>query len=262
MLLEAVYHRYGYDFRHYARASLTRRINHLFQRSGLKHLSEMIPKVLHEELFFDQFLNHMSITVTEMFRDPYFFAAIREKVIPALRTYPFIKIWHAGCSTGEEVYSMAIALKEEEFYDRSQIYATDYNKKSLFIAQEGIYSISYMQQYIDNYNKAGGKCSLSDYCFAKYKSVKMSDSLKENITFAHHNLTTDGVFGEMNLIICRNTLIYFDRTLQDRVLNLFADSLCYGGFLCLGTKETLDFSTVKNQFETLSKREKIFKKIT
>ena len=261
ILLEGIFRRWGYDFRHYAHASLKRRLMHRLGLSGLNHLSEMLPKLLHEEEFFNLLLKDLSVTVTEMFRDPHFYVALRSQVVPVLRTYPFIKVWHAGCATGEEVYSMAILLKEEGLYDRTQFYATDYNNQSLEIARQGIVSLDDIQAYTANYNAAGGKASFSDYYHAKYGSAKMNGALRENITFAHHNLVTDGAFGEMNLIVCRNVLIYFDNTLQNRVLSLFCDSLCHRGYLCLGTKETIDFSAIRDRFETIAGKDRIFRTV-
>ena len=259
ILLEGIFRRWGYDFRHYARASLQRRLKHRLGLSGLKHLSDMLPKLLHEEDFFNLLLKDLSVTVTEMFRDPRFYGALRKTVVPVLKTYPFIKVWHAGCATGEEVYSMAILFKEEGLYDRTQFYATDYNSQSLEIARQGMYPLDNIRAYTANYNAAGGKASFSDYYHAKYGSAKMNEALKENITFAYHNLVTDGVFGEMNLIVCRNVLIYFDSSLQDRALSLFCDSLCHRGYLCLGTKETIEFSAVSDRFETVAGKDRIFR---
>jgi len=261
ILLEGIFRRWGYDFRHYARASLKRRLQHRLALSGLNHLSEMLPKILHEEEFFNLLLKDLSVTVTEMFRDPHFYVALREQVVPVLRTYPFIKVWHAGCATGEEVYSTAILLNEEGLYDRTQFYATDYNNQSLEIARQGMYPLDNIRAYTANYHAAGGKASFSDYYHAKYGSAKLNEALKENVTFAHHNLVTDGAFGEMNLIVCRNVMIYFDGTLQDRALSLFCDSLCHRGYLCLGTKETIDFSAVSDRFEAVAGKERIFRMV-
>ncbi|PCI24516.1 MAG: chemotaxis protein CheR [SAR324 cluster bacterium] len=260
LLLEGIFRRHGYDFKHYARASLKRRLEAIVSRQNLNHISEILPRVLYDHDFMNDFVKGMSVTVTEMFRDPFVYRAIRKLVIPFLKTFPFIKVWHAGCATGEEVYSMAILLKEEGFYDRTQIYATDFNRSSLRIAQEGIYSIKDMKQFTQNYYKAGGKTSFSNYLYSKYESAKIQDSLKKNILFSHHNLVADGVFGEMNLIICRNVLIYFDMDLQNRVLSLFHNSLCHGGILCLGSKESIRFSSVWPKFEVIAEKEKIFKK--
>ena len=260
LLLEGILRRYGYDFRHYAQASLKRRLRRSMQRADLEQTSQMIPMVLHDEEFFDALLRDLSITVTEMFRDPDFYQAVRRKVVPVLKTYPFIKIWHPGCATGEEVYSMAIVLQEEGFLQRSQIYATDFNTHSLKVAREGIYPLERMQKFAHNYEQSGGTASFSDYYEARYGAARLAEPLRRNITFAYHNLVADGVFGEMNLIVCRNVLIYFDRHLQDRVLGLFSDSLCRRGFLCLGTKETVEFSTANNSFELLSRKQKVYQK--
>lgn len=260
LLLEGILRRYGYDFRHYAQASLKRRLRRSMQRADLEQTSQMIPMVLHDEEFFDALLRDLSITVTEMFRDPDFYQAVRRKVVPVLKTYPFIKIWHPGCATGEEVYSMAIVLQEEGFLQRSQIYATDFNTHSLKVAREGIYPLERMQKFAHNYEQSGGAASFSDYYEARYGAARLTEPLRRNITFAYHNLVADGVFGEMNLIVCRNVLIYFDRHLQDRVLGLFSDSLCRRGFLCLGTKETVEFSTVNDRFELLSRKQKVYQK--
>jgi len=260
LLLEAVFQRYGYDFRHYASASLTRRISIQLRRQKIKHISELIPVLLHNKEAFDLFLQDMSITVTDMFRNPPFFKELRNLIVPKLKTWPYVKIWCAGCATGEEVYSLAILLKEENFYDRCQIYATDYNKRSLSIAKDGIYSLSKIKNYTANYNKSGAKASFSDYYHAKYDGGKINEELKKNIVFSHHNLVSDSAFGEMNLILCRNVLIYFNQTLQNRVLDLYEKSLCPGGFLCLGAKESLNFSSVEKKFEPVDKKKNIYRK--
>ena len=260
LLLEGILRRHGYDFRHYARASLKRRVASLMTKVDVAQISEVIPQILRDDAVFNAFLKEMSVTVTEMFRDPNFYSAVRKKIVPYLTTYPVVKIWHAGCATGEEVYSMAILLKEEGLYDRAQIYATDFNNESLDKAKEGIYPLDKMKGFMASHNKSAPKSSFSDYYHAKYASAKMADALKERITFANHNLVTDGVFGEMNLIVCRNVLIYFDKNLQNRVLKLFRDSLSHRGFLCLGTKESLDFSDVAGDFEPIAIRERIFQK--
>jgi len=261
LLQEALFRFHGYDFRHYARASLTRRIDLQLRRNGLRNVSELIPLLLHDEAAFERFLSDMSISVTDMFRDPQFFRQLRETVVPKLKTWPFIKIWCAGCATGEEVYSLAILLSEENFYDRSLIYATDYNRRSLAAAEEGIYSSAKIKKYTANYNNSGARDSFANYYHAKYDLARMNEGLRKNIVFSHHNLATDSVFGEMNLILCRNVLIYFDQELQNRVLELFSASLCPGGFLCLGSKESLQFSSVADQFEAIAKKENIYRKI-
>ncbi len=260
LLLEAIYREKGYDFRQYARASLVRRLNLQLKRHGLTHYSELIPLLLHTDIAFESFLKEMSITVTDMFRDPLFYKQFRELVVPKLKSWPFVKIWCAGCATGEEVYSLAIVLKEENFYDRCQIYATDYNNNSLHIAKEGIYPLAKLKQYSENYNKSGARSSFADYYHANYNGAKITESLKKKIVFSHHNLVRDSIFGEMNVVFCRNVMIYFNKDLQNRVLSLFTESLCHGGFLCLGTKETLQFSCVAKAFEVVADQEKIFKK--
>jgi chemotaxis protein methyltransferase CheR len=260
LFLEAIYQRYGYDFRHYARASVSRRARHVLAKLGYKKLSELIPLLLHDEALAFQIIYDFSITVTEMFRDPDFYQALRHSVTPYLQTYPFIKIWIAGCATGEEVYSLAILLKEEGLYDRATIYATDFNETALKKASEGIYPLKEVQQYTGNYQKSGGLRSFSEYYHAEYSSAIMDAGLKTNITFAHHNLVTDSVFSEVQVVFCRNVLIYFDRTLQNWVLNTLANSLSRGGFLCLGTKETLELSSVYDQFKTVDQKERIYQK--
>jgi chemotaxis protein methyltransferase CheR len=260
LLLDGIRDRWGYDFTHYSYASLKRRLEHVRDEAGFTRFTELLDRVLHDQRFFDGLLKHMSITVTEMFRDPPFYRAVREKVIPVLKTFPFVKIWHPGCATGEEVYSMAILLHEENFLDRARIYATDFNKHSLDAAEKGVYAAKNMESYAANYHASGGRQDFAGYYSSGYELAKIKDSLKERITFSYHNLVTDGVFGEMNLISCRNVLIYFDKILQDKVLSLFADSLRHGGFLCLGAKETLNFSSVKKQFEPVDGKQKIYRK--
>lgn len=260
LLLEAIFQRYGYDFRNYSKAHIRRRVLQRYSKSDFKNISAMLHSLIYDPMFFDKFLEDLSINVTEMFRDPSFFIAIRTHVIPQLETYPHIKLWHAGCATGEEAYSMAIILKEEELYKKSQIYATDFSTTVLEKAKEGIVSKDLIKQYTGNYQKSGGKESFSQYYAAKYDYAKLSHSLKEKIIFAEHNLVTDSVFGEMNIIVCRNVLIYFNKQLQEKVVRLFYDSLCPGGFLCLGSKETLQFSALSNKFDMVDKKEKIYKK--
>ena len=260
LLLEAIYLKYGYDFRDYSRISVKRRILHRLATSGMKSLSEMQYHILYDVSFFKQLLLDLSISVTEMFRDPSFYQMLRKEVIPILKTYPFIKIWHAGCSSGEEVYSMAILLKEEGIYKRAQIYATDFNDVVLQKAKKGIYSVEQVKEYTTNYQQAGGKTSFVDYYTAKHDSIIMDRSLKEHIVFANHNLETDGVFGEMHLILCRNVLIYFNKVLQNRVIKLLHDSLCRHGILCLGSKENIRFSAYSDHFTNIAAKEKIYRK--
>jgi chemotaxis protein methyltransferase CheR len=260
MLLHGIRSRYGYDFSHYSRASLKRRLERALAQARLERLSELLDRMFHDETYLEEFLKIMSVTVTEMFRNPDFYQAVREQVVPVLKTYPFIKIWHAGCATGEEVYSMALLLHEEGFLDRARIYATDYNKHTLDAASRGVYSARHMATYAANYYAAGGHGSFPDYYSDGYELAKFKDFLKERITFSYHNLVTDGVFGEMNLICCRNVLIYFDRTLQDQVLGKFAESLRHGGFLCLGNRESLNFTAVKSLFAPVDKAQRIYQK--
>lgn len=260
LLVEAIYQKYGYDFRNYGKAHLVRRVRHRLGMSDYKNISEMIHAVLYNESFFHQILLDLSINVTEMFRDPGFYLAVRREVIPLLKTYPFVKIWHAGCSSGEEVYSMAIILKEEGLLHKTQLYATDFNQVILKHAKEAIYPVSRIREYTKNYQNAGGKRSFSDYYDASYDSVKLSEDLKKNIVFADHNLVTDSVFGEMNMIVCRNVLIYFNKHLQAKVIKLFQDSLVKGGFLCLGSKESLSGGKHADGFENVVASEKIYAK--
>ena len=261
LLIKAIDERYDYDFSHYARSSFRRRVEKKISTLDIEHISQLIPLLLHDRDFFNDLLRNFSITVTEMFRDPEFFKDIRTILIPKLKTYPFIRIWHAGCATGEEVYSMAIMLKEADLLDHCQIYATDYNCDAIKIAERGIYPLELMAGYSNNYHKAGGIGEFSDHYRSQYQSAKFHDSLKKNITFANHNLVSDGVFGEMHVIICRNVMIYFDPTLQNHVYTLFRDSLVHRGFLCLGSKDSVDYSSVAEQFETLSGKNRIFQKL-
>ncbi|MFZ4591160.1 MAG: CheR family methyltransferase [Ignavibacteria bacterium] len=262
LLLEAIYGRYGYDFRDYARATVERRSRLFAKNTGLKSISELIPRIMRDEIFFERLVKEFSITVTELFRDPSSYKELKLKVFPILKTYPFIKIWHAGCATGEEVYSLAILLKQEGLYDKATIYATDFNDEALEVAKNGIYSIDNMKQCTANYLAAGGTDALSDYYYAKHESVIFDKALRKNVMFANHNLTTDGIFGEMHLVMCKNVLIYFNKTLQNKVLNLFCDSLIHSGYLCLGSKESILFTDVENKFENIDKGERIFRKIT
>ncbi|MBA3015759.1 MAG: protein-glutamate O-methyltransferase CheR [Proteobacteria bacterium] len=260
LLLEAIFRRYGYDFRHYARASIERRIRHGMERLKCETVSELIGRILHEPDTFQDLIDSFSITITEMFRDPEVYSLLRTKVIPYLATYPFIKVWHAGCASGEEVYSLAIVLLEEGILERTTIYATDFNEAELLKARDGIYPNARLTDYSRNYLTSGGRRTLADYYFAEYDSVIMAKFLRERITFARHNLASDQVFGEMHLIVCRNVMIYFDRTLQDRVLTLFDDSLIGNGFLCLGTKESLLFSTLAGKYRELDRHLKVYRK--
>ena len=260
LFLESVYRRYGYDFRQYARASARRRIKRILSATNYQHVSELIPRILYDDEFAQSAIYNFSITVTEMFRDPDFFRMVRETVLPYLKTYPFIKVWVAGCATGEEVYSLAILLCEEGLSDRVTIFATDFNETALQRAREGIYPLKEMQQYTANYQHSGGNASFANYYHAEYGSAIVDQSLKANITFANHNLVTDGIFSEVHLIFCRNVLIYFNRDLQERALGILAGSLSHTGFLCLGTKETLDYSGIRSQFRLINPAQRIYQK--
>ncbi|MGL1932605.1 MAG: protein-glutamate O-methyltransferase CheR [Desulfotalea sp.] len=262
VLIEAIRLRYGHDFRHYAEASLHRRIRHCLKESGYHTIAEMIPLIIHDPKYFTHFFHSLTVNVTEMFRDPSFFQTLRQKVIPYLKTFPFVKIWSVGCSTGQEVYSLAILLREEGLCEkRVLIYATDFNDEVLDIAKQAIYSAEDIRKWTKSYQDAGGGKSFSDYYHADYDSVILDQSLKKNIVFANHNLVTDSVFGEMNLILCRNVLIYFNRELQNQALNLFDQSLCENGFLCLGNKESIKFSMIGNLYNNVAGRERVFQKI-
>jgi len=261
MLIEAVYLQYNYDFRDYTGASQKRRVLHALREMGCDSISALQARVMHDPAAFSQLLQYLTIPVTEMFRDPAFFAALRENVVPFLKTYPSLKIWVAGCSTGQEVYSMAIMLREEGLLDRSILYATDINPESLETAKRGVFPLEQMQLYTENYQAAGGKRAFSDYYTAAYGGALFDKSLVENVTFADHSLSTDSVFSETQLISCRNVMIYFNKRLQDRVFGLFHESLCHRGFLALGSKESIDFSAYAGQFEPLVKRERIYRKM-
>lgn len=260
LLLEAIYQRYGYDFRSYSRASLQRRVEQHLLLKQCRHTGELIHNILHKGEAFAALLSDLTINVTEMFRDPDFYRAFREKVVPVLKTHPFLKIWHAGCATGEEIYSMAILLKEEGLYDRCQIYATDIDKEVLEKAKKGIYSVADLRKYTENYQKAGGKAAMSDYYTAKYDNVILDPRLKKNVIFADHDLATDQVFGEMQVIFCRNVMIYFNGELQKRVFQLFHDSLDIGGTLCLGSKESLRCASCASDFDIIDKAQRIYRK--
>jgi chemotaxis protein methyltransferase CheR len=259
-LLEAIFNRYGYDFRGYARASIERRTRQFLSGSGCADVSELIARVVQDEDLFSRLVQYYSVAVTEMFRDPAVYRGIREQVVPLLRTWPHIRVWCAGCATGEEVYSLSILLKEEGLYDRVTIYATDFNDASLDLARKGVYSTERVQEATRNYQRTGGLEPFSAYYHARYGAAVMDASLRERVTFATHNLVSDGIFGEMHLILCRNVLIYFKRELQNRVLELFSDSLVYGGFLCLGSMEDIQFTSVRGLYRPVDEKARVFKK--
>lgn len=260
LLLEGIYRHYGFDFRSYAYASIRRRLWKRIEDEGLRTVSELQARVLHEPPLMERLLLDLSINVTAMFRDPMFYRAFREQVVPILRTYPFIRVWHAGCATGEEVYSMAILLQEEGLYDRCRIYATDINEVVLQRAKEGIFPLDRMQEYTENYIAAGGTRAFSDYYLAKYGGAIFDESLRRNIVFSQHNLVTDRSFSEFNVVLCRNVLIYFDKTLQAKVHGLFYESLAMFGVLSLGSKESLRFSPFEECYEQINGPEKIYRK--
>lgn len=260
LLLDAIYLKYHYDFRAYAGSSLRRRLRTAMERFGCATLSQLQDKVLHDPATFPALLDYLTVQVSEMFRDPSYFKALRDTVVPMLRTYPSLKLWVAGCSAGEEVYSLAILLHEEGLLERSLIYATDINAHALQKAEAGVYEIDRIAGFTDNYQKSGGRGSLSKYYTAAYGRAVFDKALKKHMVFSDHSLATDSVFAEMNLVSCRNVLIYFNRELQDRALGLFHDSLCRKGFLGLGSKEALRFSTYADHFDEVVREDRIFQK--
>ncbi|HLK57258.1 MAG TPA: protein-glutamate O-methyltransferase CheR [Chthonomonadaceae bacterium] len=261
MLLEAIYLHYGYDFREYARASLKRRILQSMQQERVETISGLQERVLHDPVCMERFLLTLSIHVTSLFRDPEFFLLFRRQVVPMLNTYPFLRIWHAGCSTGEEVYSMAILLEEEGLYDRCRIYATDMNDAVLQKAREGIFPVQIAAQGAANYTKAGGMRSLSEYYTSAYGNAIFRASLRDNLVFSQHNLALDGSFNEFHVILCRNVMIYFAKPLQQRVHHLLYDSLARFGILGLGSKENIQFTPHESDYEQLSSGYKLYRRI-
>ena len=260
LLLEALYSRYHYDFRNYAMASLKRRLKRAREQLGFETISALQDRLLHDAAVLPRLLGYLTVQVSEMFRDPSYFRAIREKVVPHLKTYPSLKIWVAGCSGGEELYSLVILFREEGLEQKTLFYATDINQEALRQAEASFYSIDRIQLFTENHRKSGGKSSLSDYYSAAYGKASFDKSLRQQVVFSDHSLVTDAVFGEMHLISCRNVLIYFDRLLQDRALGLFADSLARKGFLGLGSKESLRFSDHAGSFAEFVREEKIYQR--
>ena len=252
---------YGYDFTNYSKASVKRRINRLFSIDRFPSFAEMRYRFRSDKNYLNRFVESISVNVTEMFRDPMFYQVLRNDVLPQLATYPYIRIWHAGCATGEEVYSMAILLKELNLLHKSLLYATDINQDSLEKARQGIVPLNNMKLYSENYIRSGGTRAFSNYYSASYDRAKLNDELKSKMVFAMHNLVSDGSFNEFQLILCRNVLIYFNKNLQDKVIRLFDNSLEKLGFLALGTKETLRFTDVEKRFRQLDGKEKIWRKI-
>jgi chemotaxis protein methyltransferase CheR len=260
LLLEALYQRYHYDFRNYAMSSIRRRLRQAREQLGFATISAMQERVLHDPDMLPRMLRYLTVQVSEMFRDPTYFRAIREKVVPHLRTYPSLKIWIAGCSTGEELYSFVILFREEGLEERTLFYATDINPEALAQAEAGVYELDRLRLFTENHQQAGGKTSLSDYYQTGYNRCVFDKSLKRNVVFSDHSLVTDQVFGEMQYVSCRNVMIYFDRDLQDRAVSLFRDALPRNGFLGLGSKETLRFSRHEDAFQDFVREEKIYRR--
>ena len=260
LLMEAIYAKYSHDFRDYSGSSQKRRVLYALQQLECDTISTLQSRVLHDPSAFQKLLDILTIPFSEMFRDPSYFLALRQHVVPVLRTYPSLKVWIAGCSTGEEVYSMAILLREEGLLERTMVYATDINPASLDKARQGIFQAASVQDFTANYQASGGTGAFSDYYTAAYNAVRFDRTLVDNVTFADHSLATDHVFSEMHLVCCRNVLIYFKRNLQDRALGLFHESLCHRGFLGLGSKESLDFSAFADRFDPVVKSERLFRK--
>ena len=260
LLLDALYRHYHYDFRHYARASIKRSLLQARDKWGFDSISAIQSAVLHDETMLPQLLDFLTVQVSEMFRDPGYFRALREQVVPHLRTYPSLKVWVAGCSNGEELYSLAILFAEEGLAQRTIFYATDINPAALKAAQAGIYPMDRIRLFTENHQLSGGRSSLSDYYTANYDRAIFDKSLRERTVFSDHSLVTDAAFGEMHLISCRNVLIYFDRALQDRAVGLFGESLARGGFLGIGSKESLRFSNQAAAFAPFVREQKIYRR--
>jgi len=260
LLLEALHQRYHYDFRHYAQASIRRRLRQARQQLGFATFSAMQEALLHDEAMLPRLLSYLTVQVSEMFRDPSYFRALREEVVPHLRTYPSLKVWIAGCSGGEELYSLVILFREEGLEDRTLFYATDISQDALDTAARGIYALDRIALFTENHRASGGRSSLSDYYTTAYGSAAFDKTLRDRVVFSDHSLVTDAVFAEMHLISCRNVMIYFDRMLQDRAIDLFRNSLVRGGFLGLGAKESIRFSAHANAFSDFVRTEKIYQR--
>ncbi|MEL1244536.1 protein-glutamate O-methyltransferase CheR [Flavobacterium sp. DGU11] len=260
VLINEIYEYYGYDFSGYSLASFKRRIDRLYNLDRFESFTEFLSRVRTDSVYFQRMVEEITVNVTEMFRDPLFYKVLRTELLPVLATKPFIRIWHAGCSTGEEVYSMAIMLEEAGLLHKSLLYATDLNPTVLDTAKIGVFNLRMMKQYSENYIASGGKKDFSDYYTAQYGLAKFGEELSEKMVFSQHNLVSDRSFNEFDLILCRNVMIYFDKDLQDRALSLFDESLSKLGYLALGTKETIKFSDLKIRYEQVNK-EKIWKKI-
>jgi chemotaxis protein methyltransferase CheR len=259
-LVTAIMQRYGYDFAHYARASFMRRVRHAMDEEQCTSVSALQARLLRDPLAMRRFLAYLSVHVTSMFRDPDFYEAVRRQVIPWLRTYPFVRIWHAGCATGEEVYSMCILLEEEGIYDRCRLYATDLSELVLHKARLATYPLAAVQRYTANYHKSGGTSDFSRYYTADQENAILHERLRRNVVFSLHNLASDGSFNEFQLVCCRNVMIYFDDVLQNRVIDLFDQSLTRGGYLALGRRETLRFSALTETYTEIPDGVKIYRK--
>jgi chemotaxis protein methyltransferase CheR len=261
LLLEAIYQHYGYDFRQYVRASIRRRVWRRMLKEKLETISGLQERVLHDPACMDRLLNDLTISVTSMFRNPTAYIALRRKVVPLLRTYPFLRIWNAGCSTGEETYSLAILLREEGLADRVRIYATDINQAVLQRAKEGLFSLDRIGEYQQHYIRAGGRTPFSEYYNIEGNGARFDPTLVENVVFAQHNLVSDGSFNQFNFIVCRNVMIYFDSSLQDKVHDLFYRSLVRFGLLALGEDESIRFTRHADAYEELDGQEKLYQRI-
>ena len=260
LLIDAIYHRYHYDFRGYAQASLKRRLQTALPQFGCKTLSQLQDRVLHDPAVFPGLLQYLTVQVSDMFRDPGYYQSLRREVVPLLRTYPSLKVWVAGCSAGEEVYSLAILLHEEGLLERTLIYATDINPHALRAAELGVFELDRVAAFTENHARSGARSSLSDYYTARYGRVVFDKSLREHVVFSDHSLATDSVFAEVHLVSCRNVLIYFERELQNRALGLFREALCHRGFLGLGSKESLRFTAHAEAFDDFVPEDRIYRK--
>jgi chemotaxis protein methyltransferase CheR len=261
LLLEAIYRKYGYDFREYATPTIQRRLLLASEHLGCRNLSQLQERLLHDEGVLPHVLRYIVVQTTDMFRDPEFFRELRDKVVPHLKTYPFVRVWAAGCSTGEELYSLAILFREEGLEKRTQFYATDINLDALRIAEHGIYALDRIPSFTTNHQLSGGRCSLSEYYTAAYNAAIFDRTLRERTVFADHSLVSDSVFAEVQLVLCRNVLIYFSRPLQDRAIGLFREALVHRGFLGIGARESLCSSAHAAAFENFDPDQKIYRKI-
>jgi chemotaxis protein methyltransferase CheR len=259
LLLDAIHARYGYDLRGYTPASMRRRVLAVLSKYGLPHLGELQHRVLTDSEFFASVLHDLTVQVSELFRDPHFYRAFRSQVLPVLRTYPLLRIWHAGCATGEEAYASAIMLSEAGLYDRAQIYATDLSARAIEQAKEGVYPVDRLRTFAENYAQAGGSSDLDRYLTTAYDHIALSEPLRRNILFFQHNLVSDHVFGEMHVVFCRNVLIYFARELRGRVLDKLRQALIHGGFLCLGSSERITSADHRLELSELDAQERIYR---